>query len=64
MSNHLYQLSNTWHPNLQSGDWVAVNGPFDTFGQIITKQENGTYLIRGRGKVNNSGIETKHLPQF
>ena len=64
MSDNLYQLRSKYHPNLQPGTWVAVDGPFDVFGQIICKQEDGTYLIRGRGKVNNSGERLKHLPQF
>jgi hypothetical protein len=45
----LYQLFGDQFKCLPSGA-VRIDGPFDTYGVIIKKQDNGTWLIRGTGR--------------
>lgn len=46
---HLYQLYEHQFKRLPSGA-VRIDGPWDTYGIPIRKQDNGTWLIRGTGK--------------
>lgn len=52
-AKQLYQLESTYQ--LSPGAYVAVNGPWDTFGRVqsSTLRPNGKYLnvIRGCEKV-------------
>ena len=45
----LYQLTEE-HFKYLNYKYVIINGPFDKYGKIIGKKENGIFLIRGIGK--------------
>lgn len=44
----LYQLYEHQFKRLPSGA-VRIDGPYETYGLIIKKQANNTFLIRGTG---------------
>ena len=44
-SGNLYQLRTA----APVGAMVTINGPYDTYGRVIKKQESGYHLIRGLG---------------
>lgn len=45
----LYQLFDHQFTRLPSGA-VRIDGPWDTYGRIIKRQDDGTWLIRGTGR--------------
>lgn len=45
MSYFLYQLA----IDKQPGQVVRINGPWDTWGYILSRQSSGFHLIRGLG---------------
>jgi hypothetical protein len=50
----LYQLFPNQFSHVRSTSarqYVRIDGPFDTYGYIIKKQDSGTFLIRGTGKT-------------
>lgn len=57
-TGQLYQLSS--RRQLSAGDYVAVNGPWDTYGQVIKSdlQPDGTHLNLIRGCREKSGTAT------
>lgn len=52
MSGNLYQLRTTALP----GQHVLIDGPHDTYGKVIKRQESGYHLIRGLGHVRPTGV--------
>lgn len=45
MSGNLYQLQTTALP----GQIMRIDGPYDTYGRVISLQPSGFHLIRGLG---------------
>lgn len=61
-AGHLYQLRSKHQ--LPPGAYVAVNGPWDTFGSILKSevQANGEFLNLIRGVKPQTGV--KPVAQF
>ena len=49
----LYQLGKGL--NINEGEIVLINGPFDKYGLVIEKLESGYFLIRGLGMKHRQG---------
>ena len=47
MSHHLYQLK----LGTAVGELVKINGPWDTWGRVLSLKPDGFNLIRGCGKT-------------
>jgi hypothetical protein len=63
VSGHLYQLWPDQFARLKSGA-VRIDGPWDTFGQLVTgkPQDSGAYLIRGTGRKEIPPCNSKTTP--
>lgn len=47
----LYQLYSNQLKKL-SNDFVKINGPYDTYGKILSEKDGGVFLVRGYGHNN------------